>query len=257
MKYFKHFLVIFRSWLWALRFQIRYAINFSEYLEKIGGVVSDGDVTVVITSCNRPNQLEKTIKSFLKYNTFHVAKFIVIEDGGSEKTLLIARELLGEVGNVFIKNSNNLGQLNSIDIAYQQVSTEFIFHLEDDWEFNRSGFIEKSINTLRSNPNYIFLSLRAMTDQNGHPFIETEGEFNYLLPFWKGVWVGFGFNPSLRKRADYIMIGSCFGGWNKRETSIGIFYYFQKKRVAVLKNNISYVNHIGGGCSTETTHKKA
>lgn len=257
MKFFKHFLVIFRSFLWALRFQIRYAMNSREYLKKISEVISDGDVTVVITSCNRPNQLEKTIKSFLKFNTFPIAKFIVIEDGGSQKALMTAKDLLGEAGNVFILNSNNLGQLNSIDIAYQQVNTEFIFHLEDDWEFTSAGFIEKSISTLRVNPNYIFLSLRAMTDQNNHPFVESEGEFNRLLPFWKGVWVGFGFNPSLRRRADYIMIGSCFGRWNKRETSIGIFYYFHKKRVAVLKNNISYVKHTGGSCSTELTHRKA
>ncbi|BDT78441.1 glycosyltransferase [Polynucleobacter yangtzensis] len=220
-------------------------------------VPKDRNVTVVITSCNRPNELERTIKSFLLMNTFPVNKYIVIEDGGSSNAISVAKNLLGEEGNVFIKNEKNLGQLNSIDIAYREVESEFIFHMEDDWNFHAPGFIEKSMEILLQEKNVIYLSLRAKTDQNGHPYIMRSDSIAEPLPFWKGVWVGYGFNPSLRRRSDYIMIGSSYGKWNERETSIGIFYYINNKRVLLLADDESYVTHSGNNSSTELTHKKA
>jgi hypothetical protein len=35
--------------------------------------------------------------------------------------------------------------MKSIDRAYADVTTPFIFHCEDDWRFFRSGFIEESL----------------------------------------------------------------------------------------------------------------
>jgi hypothetical protein len=40
------------------------------------------EVTVVCTSCNRPDLLEKTLDSFHKYNTYQLDSFIVIDDSG-------------------------------------------------------------------------------------------------------------------------------------------------------------------------------
>ena len=38
------------------------------------------EVTFVLTSCGRPDLLEKTLDSFLKYNTFVIKNYIITED---------------------------------------------------------------------------------------------------------------------------------------------------------------------------------
>ena len=40
------------------------------------------EVSVVVTSCNRPDLLEKTLDSFNDFNTYPIKKFIVIDDSG-------------------------------------------------------------------------------------------------------------------------------------------------------------------------------
>ena len=40
------------------------------------------EVTVVLTSCNRPDLLEKTLDSFFKYNTYPITTFNIIDDSG-------------------------------------------------------------------------------------------------------------------------------------------------------------------------------
>lgn len=71
------------------------------------------DITLFIISCGRPNLLKTTIESFIKYNTYPIKECIIIE-------------------------------------GMKYVKTEYVFHCEDVWEFLKSGFIEKSIEILRS-----------------------------------------------------------------------------------------------------------
>lgn len=256
-KYIRHFFVVLKSWFWLLCFFARYFFNMRSISRDIMAAPNDGKVTVVITSCNRPNVLESTLRSFLAMNTFPIFQYIFIEDGGSELTVQKAINILGADGNLFIKNERNLGQLNSIDLAYSYVKTEYIFHLEDDWIFTNPGFIEYSFEFLKEFPSAAYLSIRSCDDQNNHPTTSYIDRFNTLLPFWKGVWVGFGFNPSLRKLKDYRRIGSKFGGWNKRETSIGLFYFLTGSRVYAPPKKISFVRHLGENCSTAAEYKKA
>ena len=80
-----------------------------------------------------------------------------------------------------------------------------------------------------------------------------------LKPFWRGCWVGYGFNPSLRRMSDYRkLVGGYSSFANRREISIGIFYYFIGMKVHVLSyDKESYVRHIGKDASTEINFKKA
>ena len=61
------------------------------------------------------------------------------------------------------------GQVKLIDQAYAQVDTPYIFHLEDDWEFHRPGFMEKSRAFLEADPKILLVWLRAWNDTSGHP----------------------------------------------------------------------------------------
>ena len=40
------------------------------------------NITVVLTSCNRPKELTPTLISFFKYNTYPIKKIIIIDDSG-------------------------------------------------------------------------------------------------------------------------------------------------------------------------------
>lgn len=249
---YNHVIVVAKTYYWLSRFLLRKAMlqNGKKNVDLVDGV------TLVITSCNRPVQLRQTINSFLRHNTFPIKQVVFVEDGGSQECISIAHEAFGSEA-VYIYNEKNIGQLNSIDKAYENVKTKYIFHLEDDWVFTKSGFIEESICWLESNKSILFVSLRSRNDQNHHPYKYNKKMCTYILkPFWKIVWVGFGFNPSLRKTSDYHLIGSCFGKWNGRETSIGLYYYLHGKRVAVPFDE-PYVIHNGWDCSTEKNYNKA
>jgi glycosyltransferase involved in cell wall biosynthesis len=129
------------------------------------------DVTVVITSCNRQDLLEATLDSFLRCNTFPIRQFIVIEDGdGANNQRLI--EKYRDLPFTWLATADRVGQVAAIDIAYSEISTDFIFHCEDDWEFTSPGFIEKSLCILKHDDQILQVWLRALTDTNRQPVFD-------------------------------------------------------------------------------------
>jgi hypothetical protein len=85
---------------------------------------SGADTTIVITSCNRHDLLEKTLKSLMRYNTYEgVREILVVEDGDADPADICAR-----YGTRLIRVGERRGQLHAIDIAYSQVKTPYIFH---------------------------------------------------------------------------------------------------------------------------------
>jgi GT2 family glycosyltransferase len=220
-------------------------------------------VTLVITSCGRETLLHKTCMSFGLFNTYPIYQVILVEDGGVDHDPeLIAKYLKVKPGNVeIIKNNQNIGQIQSIDIAYAEVSSEYIFHCEDDWEFYREGFIEQSIDILEGDVNILCVWLRAHNDLNGHPIESIDykaprGSKYFLigLNFLK-VWNGFTFNPGLRRNSDYLAFGRYsiaaivhkFQGKNKiSESDLSIHYRKLGFRAAILAKSEGYVRHIGG-----------
>ena len=106
-------------------------------------------ISVVITSCNRPNELTSTLISFFKFNTYPLEKIIIIEDSGIKGCIDECLKYIPlNIKQVIIYNEKNIGQIPSIDKAYSFVDTDYIFHCEDDWEFYDYGFIEKSLDIL-------------------------------------------------------------------------------------------------------------
>ena len=94
-------------------------------------------VTVVMTSCNRPDLLSKTLSSFMVKNTFSLDKFIIIDDSGkincNEDVINRFRDKL-KITSIY--NKVNIGQIQSIDKAYSYVKTKYVFHCEEDWLFD-------------------------------------------------------------------------------------------------------------------------
>ncbi len=160
------------------------------------------EISVVITSCGRQDLLDRTISTFLEFNTYPIAEVIVIEDGEANANTYLAQKFAAEAI-TWLATGRRLGQIGAVDLAYHRVRTPLIFHCEDDWEFFAPGFIEKSIAVINRDEMILQVLLRALAP-NGHPvmeevFREADVEFRCLQPEYYteewGRWHGFSFNP--------------------------------------------------------------
>ena len=165
-------------------------------------------VSVVITACGRIELLKRTIDSFYDTNTYPITEFIIVEDSGKEENHNRLRKLYPE--HTLILNPKNRGQIACVDDAYSRVKTKYIFHSEDDWEYRRSGFIERSMIILETLPNIMQVWLRGVDGSHGHPIepamLSLENiQYRYmtLLPAHDPAWHGFSFNPGLRRLGDF------------------------------------------------------
>jgi glycosyltransferase involved in cell wall biosynthesis len=203
------------------------------------------DVTVVLTSCGRHDLLERTLASFRTWNTdARVAEIVVVEDGTGDPSAICARH-----GARLIRLGRSRGQIAAIETGYAEVRTPYIFHLEDDWEFYRGGFIERSRDVLAVDPSTICVWLRAWDDTNGHPlhFASTAEDFGVLAFGYRGKWHGFTFNPGLRRLSDYTRLGSfsrILASPLKHEGQISQHYHALGYRAVILDRG-GYVLHIG------------
>ena len=167
------------------------------------------EVTLVITSCGRFDLLKETLDSFFEYNTYPIKKIIITEDSTERKKL---EKLISKYDNKnqnfkLIVNKIRLGQLKSIDKAYREIDTEYIFHCEDDWRFFKKGFIEKSMELLEEDEKILVVGLRAKEDfvQDffyDKDYISKTGEKYYNV---KGEI--FTYNPALRRKKDMDLFG--------------------------------------------------
>jgi hypothetical protein len=234
--------------------------NETEDLRLANRVASD--VTLVITACNRPHLLKKTLASFVRWNTYPIARCILIEDSGLTGINDFVRPLC-PFPVTFLYNETNLGQTASIERAYSYVTTPYIFHCEEDWEFYKGGFIERSMPVLHSDPSVITVWLRAHDDVNNHP-IDTEdrGGYRYMSSAPdRHPYYGYTTNPGLRRLSDYAQVrpwaDHCrrpyFDGKGRMfEPDICILYHARGYRAAILTEPDGFVRHLGWGQSTNS-----
>ena len=108
-------------------------------------------VTLFITSCGRPELLRRTLESFIKYNTYPIQEVILCEDSGIPGIVDFASSIL-PYPITYCYNTERSGQMKTIERYTPLIKTPFVFHLEDDYEFFDSGFIELSFKIMESDP---------------------------------------------------------------------------------------------------------
>lgn len=218
------------------------------------------EVTVCLTSCGRYDLLEKTLKSFFKFNSYPIKSLYIYEDRdlSAEEIIELSDLIQGAVPlNQYCEILHGKsGQIKAIDQLYEMVDTEYIFHIEDDWEFYAHNFIEQSIDILEKHPKIINVWIRSERDTNGH---RVEGQkfkagnaiFKLISPVYKGIWHGFTFNPGLRRKSDYDLLGSysAITTFNHKEqwhseAAIGKWYHNKGFRAAIIAGN-GFVKHLG------------
>ena len=190
--------------------------------------MGDRAVTLVVTSAGRYDLLARTLESLYRHETFPFAEVIVAEDWERE------------------------GQVKNIDRAYARVRTPYIMACEDDWEFYRGDFVDRSLDLLESYPEILQVQLRAHDDVNGHPVIYSDS-YCLMDPHW--TWGGFSWNPGLRRLADWKRIGGYLSHWavsdNATEQHLSRLYADLGMVAAILPEPGGYVRHIGEGRSTQ------
>jgi glycosyltransferase involved in cell wall biosynthesis len=205
------------------------------------------EVTVVITSCNRSDLLQKTIESFLKYNSYPIAEYIIIEDSGIED---INSDLISKYPSFKWINSTKPGfQIRAIDEAYAMIKTKYVFHLEDDWETYKDGAIEQSIKILENNDK-----ISAVMCRNHNLGVYHMSDNPPLLNCWGG-WGHYSFNPGLRRVSDYhTFFKSSFYEFGKAQSAttslrverkINDFYKNIGYKMALTLDPEGYIKHIG------------
>ena len=163
-------------------------------------------VSVTLTTCGRLDLLKRTLDSFYKFNNYDIDEFIIINDNPSVK---LTNEQIDRPDITIINNETNLGQRESLDILFKLAKNEYIFHLEDDWEFDGSNnFIKNSIDILE---RYKTIHQVHVRHENDNPqktlddvFNRNDYTFSYLDPEFRGVWCGYSWNPGLRRKSDYL-----------------------------------------------------
>jgi hypothetical protein len=166
------------------------------------------NITMVVTSCDRHDLLKKTLESFYQTTDVEPQVLIVIEDSNAPMPDFLKDFVWRQRNLIWLTNETRCGQIYSIDRAYAEVKTDYIFHCEDDWEFVlRDNWMRESKEILDKYPTILQVSLRG--DTGWHQLINWPPyPFKIAMPGWHGHWGGISFNPGLRRTADYKKIGS-------------------------------------------------
>lgn len=207
-------------------------------------------ILVGVTSCGRFDLLGRTLESFQKHvgNTFDLTYYIH-EDSGQQ---------LPEPFRFEHYSHERIGQIKAIDRIFAlalELGIPYVFLLEDDWEFDRPGFMEASMSVLQHEPTISQVWLRYPDDRNKHPvsgLFTTPDRVKYqkLALNYRGVWHGTSFNPGLRRVSDWQKVGpySSLTTFNpadplKSEIAVGQAYKAAGFRAATLLTG--YCRHIG------------
>ena len=202
------------------------------------------EVSLVITSCGRFDLLKKTLDSFFKYNTYPIKKVIITEDSTEGDKLKKLVSKYKDQNFCLIINEKRLGQIKCIDKAYNAVDTEYVFHCEDDWEFLKEVFIEKSMEVIEANLKIAVVGLRPKEDCTEIPLLDEP----YFSPsgeeFFEIKDHVFTYNPGLRRKD----VCDLFGSHEKLEGKLWedeLCKFYKERGYRMVSFVERYVEHIG------------
>ena len=214
--------------------------------------MEDKTVTLIVTSCGRPDLLKETLDSFDLFNTYPLTRKVLIEDSADSKMeQFLSKHYKGYFDTIII-NKPKLGHMKSIDRAYQEVGTPYIFHCEDDWEFIKKGFIEDSFLLLDQDPKLLNIYLRGVSENNVHQLdseiMVFENKIKYrrvldVVPGQPGQYRGFTLNPTLKRLSDYHLIGS-YAAVGSEHALVREYQNFGYHAISFEE---AYIRHIGAG----------
>lgn len=202
----------------------------------------------LLTSCGRPDLLEKTLASLSSEDI----KIIVHEDCDIHELAIQCYRIADtHPASILVEDivmTCGLGQHGSIEKFIQEHQTHLHYlHLEDDWEFGITNWINNSLAIMYDDESIIKVLAR---DGSPHPCTHDRniGPTKYgILEPWEneGIkWHGFSWNPGVT-RLDLLKQFMPFPKW---EQDLAEKIYNAGYRVAELAQPV--YKHIGDGRST-------
>lgn len=162
--------------------------------------MNTSNITLCLTIGKRPELLKQTLESLLDKVSFE--HIIAINDFSDEETNHVFKTLCPQ--GKLISLNQNLGHHKAIDYMYSLVKTDYVFHCEDDWFFDKLPNIQDLIKILDNHPEFTCISLRQKTDfgfSEKELALIQEKKVNHieLLDFTDlhEQWHGYTFNPHI------------------------------------------------------------
>ena len=120
-------------------------LNYDSYNEQIIKQItervntvsnSNKKITLTITTCKRFNLFKRTINSFINCCTdiLLIDEYLCVDDNSSEEEIIQMKELY-PFFRWIIKNPGQKGHMQSMNIIVDEVKTDYMLHMEDDWLF--------------------------------------------------------------------------------------------------------------------------
>ena len=212
----------------------------------------NSDTTTFVLSCNRLDLLEKTMESFLATRDYET-KMVIVDDSAEEGVFEILLEKYGSFSDI-ICFPRNRSQWWAMDFMVSYCDSEYIFYLEEDWQFTKSGYLNKSKQILQKYREIGTVDVSNRTfEWQGIDSYEKElidGEFYWKKPWkisdyhlhWYG-WIG---SPNLKRREDLVRLGR-IELWHN-EWNIDRKFYALGYRAVFLKDE--YLHHLGDNRSS-------
>jgi len=214
-------------------------------------------IDVTITSCGRQDLLIRTLDSFLTHADLPLGTIYIHEDSGIEGINDTIKKIFPEI--VFLEPPARIGQIASLDALLARVQTPYYQALEDDWTFDKTGFMQMSLDILQEKEHISEVWLRYPKERNNHPChgvaqkTASGTKYHILKTGFMGKWHGTSFAPSLRRLSDYQkLFPNGFASeipWNPKnplesEILVGRKFFKSGYRAATLLDG--YCRHIGG-----------
>lgn len=175
------------------------------------------DITMTLTIGGRPKELERSLASIDCQVKF--AKTIAANDFIDDVSSAVFKHFYPE-GDLIVPEKHQ-GHHAMMDALYKNIETPYVFHTEDDWQFEESLDFQRAKKILDSDPKIVSvcfskISNFTLTEKEKRKirYIEN-GDLSYVrLDSLHAKWHGYTFNPHLIKLSTIKSIGA-FSAYRK------------------------------------------
>lgn len=202
------------------------------------------NITLCLTIGKRPDELDETLTHLLARLPFkHI---IAINDFGDEATNDIFKKHCPN--GTLISLGYNLGHHQAIDYMYDKITTEYVFHCEDDWLFDDTPNIAQCLNLLNNNSNISCVAFRKIenflydpADQAQIKVIQGNDGDYVRVDHLHDEWHGYSFNPHLAK----VSLWREYAPFAKFKKERHISRHLRKQGLYMAFFKQGYCHHIG------------
>lgn len=174
-------------------------------------------ITVCLTMGRRPDLLRRTLGSL--GSALDGMRIIAINDFGDAETNDVFDEICPDGQRIDL--GQKAGHHPAVDAMYREVTTPFVFHIEDDWVFHRQDFLDQAMGLLQTDPDISVVCVREVSDfpqdaEGGAAprSVQSAGGNYFRLDHLHDQWHGYTFNPHLGRIALWEQLGG-FSGFRK------------------------------------------